>query len=234
MGGCVVGAAVLLVGLGAGAAYPGDEPAKAKAGAKDVSVAEVFGSGEWTLTGVDEKKGLVHLSNGPGGIEGAPAGPAVIPTKDGPVVAGFLVSGLPLGEAAKLTLDGKPAKVGDLKQGMIVKVQLAKDSLRVSKLEAASQTKGQASRGPSSLWTVKATDSKKKTLTVTNASLGLTVKDLAVTEETQAQVMGTMTLRADDLKLGELKEGTSVALGFRVDAKAGTFVLDLLAAGSDK
>ncbi len=210
-------------GRGADAKAPPDGEKKPKGAVKEGTVADVVGAHTWTLMSVNTRKGLVSLCEG--GTAGDPGGAARLQvTEHGYEPCGLVVSDLPATEA-EVSLDGKPAKLADLKPDMAVTVQLAKGSVKVTKITALS--KSDLTRP--SIWKVKVADPKQNTVTVTSAALGLTLKNLAVTEGTRAKVAIPIQANAapkfHPLDLETLKTGASVGLEFRYDAKTDEFVL---------
>jgi hypothetical protein len=211
---------------------PGSEE-KPKAPAKEGTVADVVNANKWTLASVNVRKGLISLCEG----EAAPPGVAgrVIATPGGLAPAGTLVGGLQAADA-EVSLEGEPAKLADLTVGMQVSVELAKDSGRVTKINAA--RKVEIKKTPAtSVWEVKTVEPEKKSVTVTNETLGITLKDLEITESTRRTAMYLTPeggLRLMPLDLEKLAERTPVGLEFEFDDKTGKFVVGSFSTATGK
>ena len=217
--------ATLVLALAAGGIGAEDGKGKPKAPVKEGTVADAVAAGEWTLASVSVRKGTISLCEGRAaepGVERAAYGPG------GYLPLGASVEGLPVAADAEVSLDKKPAKLADLKREMRVKVRLGKDPVRVTKVEATSPEEKKVPAP--TVWRLQAADPKAKRLTVTSESFGVTLKDLAVTEETAIKghalsPSGGAGYDEIDLASPAFKEGTNVGLVFAFDAKAGTFTL---------
>ena len=220
----------LFLALVAGAAGADEAKGTAKALPREETVADVVAAGEWTLASVSARRGTIALCEGPAGEPGLTR---VAFGPDGYQPLGVSVEGLPVAADARVSLDGKPAKLADLKRGMRVKVRLGKEPVRVTKVEARSVKEGTLPPAPS-VWHVRAVDPKAKRLTVTGEAV--TLKNLEVTEDTKvtgyalAADSGVRAARLD-LAAPELKEGASVGLLFGFDAKTGQFTLGKIDVG---
>jgi hypothetical protein len=232
----IVAAAVLLaLGAWATAGRPreaaGEDKEQPKPAPKVVALPEVVAKVPWTLRSVSVKKGVISLSDFGGGPD---VTTALIANADGFSVAGVTVNGLTLAADAEISLDGKPAKVGDLKEGMSVSVRLAKDAAKVTKVEAKSVEEGKGG-GPLAVWTLKSVDPKKGLATFTNEKLGMTVKDLEITKDTHVTLCEREPFgKATDLAVENLKEGSVVSLEFQFDKKTGKLCLAAIATGEKK
>src|SRR4030095_13417815 len=139
----------------------GGQKAKPPVPSKDMTIPDVLVADQWTLTSANLRKKQISVCDFPAEAIGAAGTFGIIMKNDGLALHGVLVNGIPLAADVKISLDGKPATMDDLKQGMGVSVQFAKNSASLTKVDAKSKVEGKAAFRPPSLWTVKAADPKK-------------------------------------------------------------------------
>src|SRR5262245_13035588 len=150
--------------------------------AKELTVAKALEAMEWALTDVDARKGTVSIYDAPlmPEVEAAKAPPRVIARREGSLfLTGLGGAGLPLASDATITVDGKPAKVEDLKRGMIVSLKLGEKGDQVTTVEAKSRNDGK--KAPP-VWKLVAADGKKGIVNLGCDEKKLTVKDVPVAE----------------------------------------------------
>ncbi len=156
--------------------------------AKELTIAKALEATEWTLTGVDQRKRTVSIYDTfvPPDLLKAPGVPPRMMTKEKEhFQTGLGVAGLPVAADATVTVDGKAAKLEDLKRGMRVSVRLGEKGDQVTGLEAKSKNDG---RKGAPVWKLVAADAKKGTFSVRSDEKQLTMKDIPLAEEAKVHV----------------------------------------------
>jgi len=131
----------------------------------------------WGVSTVDADKKTLALSEQPGAgflniVQfGAGGVPVQLPAGE--------MSGLPLDDKAVVTINGKQAKLGDLKKGMTATVEVAPGKALIRRVAAFDGVKAET-------YTLTAIDLKKRTATLRSASRGVTLKDMPLAKAAEA------------------------------------------------
>jgi hypothetical protein len=115
-----------------------------------------------------------------------------------------VLDGVPVAQDAKVTIDGKEAKLANLGVGMRVSVEWAKDGASLSRVEAVSPP-------PEVSYTLKSVDAEKRLVTATTEGKGPTLEDVPVAKDAAIVIRRTNT-EIGDGKLADLRPGASVYL----------------------
>jgi RNA polymerase sigma factor (sigma-70 family) len=179
---------------------------------------------DWLLTALDLDGRTISLDD----RRDASADKALVLLPAGP--SGCAVAGLKVAPGARITLDGKEARLSDLKPGQRVKVRLAKDRFLVSDIEASA-------RPPVFRYVLKSVDAAGRTVTVQNVEKQITLKDVPVAENAQLNRFKRETAdddqgfvaRLPSIALSDLRAGMLLALELTADESAGLVIRSLTA-----
>ncbi len=198
--------------------------AAGEGGARPANVRKVLEGLTWTLTGADEARGVVHVVDHAAAIQSAGRSPSILATSAGNLPAGLSIQGLPVRPGAAITLDGKPAKLGDLRPGMSVKLQVEEAGAVVAGIKALSP------RQPLFRYRLKAIDPKAKTMTVTLVEKNLDLEDIPIAAGAPVRfVEPGNVVRLSDARLEDLRAGMHLGLELAGDRDRGVVVQSVLA-----
>ncbi len=177
----LIGVASLAVGLTAATARPPVPEKKADAepaaSAADLFKAHVEGR-LWGVSSADADKKTIDLSEQGGGflqiVQFNPAGGVVVQLPAGDL------TGLPLDPKAVVTVDGKPAKLADLKKGMTATLVAAPGKALIARVSAHTAPAAEK-------YTLTALDLKKRTATLKSTTRGVTLKDIPLARAAVAE-----------------------------------------------
>jgi RNA polymerase sigma factor (sigma-70 family) len=179
---------------------------------------------DWLLTGIDPDKRTMNLDDRRDAAPGKAVTLVATPGTVGPT--GFALSGLKVAPDAQVTLNGKDARLADLKPGQRIKVRIATDRLLVTAVEAQAPP-------PVFRYKLKAVDAKRRTLTVENQEKNLVMKDLPIAEQAELMrfvLMADKTVHLRDVAQTDLRVGMAVSLELAADEAAGLVVRGLTVA----
>jgi RNA polymerase sigma factor (sigma-70 family) len=174
------------------------------------------GGMSWMLTEVDKAKDTISVTT-PATGGNSKIGVRfreVKGTERVPPVGGMSLKGLSVARTAMIQLDGKKAKLSELKAGMRVSLQMSKDSLTIG-INALREQPHQNE------YTVKAVDAIKNTITVTMGKAGPSLEGVPVAKD--AKILAYLFNFANDeivsevLKLSDVQAGMPVRLEMAVD-----------------
>jgi len=179
---------------------------------------------DWTLTDVDEAKGTISVDDHSTYVLTGNRKITFIPTGNGNAASGLSLSSLSVDPAVKISVDGKEAKLKDLKAGMRVTLRSGEDQSVITKVEATSP------RPPVFRYVLKEVDAKAKTITATLAEKELDLERIPVAKDAQIQFLeGGDSVKLRDAKLTDLQPGMHLALGLSVDKDKKIMVRSILA-----
>jgi RNA polymerase sigma factor (sigma-70 family) len=206
-----VGAGLIGYGMAGGQESQGkkpDEAAPQKGPAKsnEAGMGWHLQQAVWVLTKVDAGRRTVS-------VRSQPTGPALNPkVNNGRLrlpMDGVSLHALPVAKGAKFQLDGKEAKLPQLKAGMRLSLTTAKTSLMITGIKATSPA-------PDARYTVKEVDALRNTVTVTVGKDGPTLEALPVAKDAEIQAewlnIKLGAFESQKRKLSALRGGMSVRL----------------------
>ena len=113
------------------------------AGAKENPLAKHLQSRSWTLKGRNVTNRTITIWDRPAGGNGFQlifGNPNPVPRRR-PIKKGALLEGLQLAEEAKVLIDGRPAKLADLKEGMTLLLKVAAGKTRITAIEVITKAR---------------------------------------------------------------------------------------------
>jgi RNA polymerase sigma factor (sigma-70 family) len=192
--------------------------------ARPANVRKVLEGLSWTLTGADEARGVVHVVDRAAAVQASGRPLPVLATSTGNLPTGLSIQDLPVRPGAAITLDGKPAKLGDLQPGMSVTLRVEEAGAVVAGIEA--RTPGP----PLFRYRLKAIDPKARTVTVTLVEKNLDLEDLPVAAGAPVRfVEPGDVVRLSDARLEQLRPGMHLGLELAGDRDRGVVVQSVLA-----
>jgi RNA polymerase sigma factor (sigma-70 family) len=200
---------------------PQKEAAKSNEALLSQKVQEAY----WLLTEVDAAKDTISVMSPPRGDSAFQLfkGTRIQPE------AGVSLKGLSVDKKAVIQLDGKNVKLSELKDGMLLSLQMPKDSLTIIGIFAISADPHRYQ------YTVKAVDAVHNTITVTIGKEGPTLAGVPVAKDAKIEALeidGTnKTDVAQAVKLSDLKAGTPVRLEMALDG--GKLLVKAIQVGGD-
>src|SRR5262249_37301734 len=202
-----------------------EDKAEPKAAAKGAGVRKVLEAVDWTVTDVDADKGTLSVDDHATYVQTGNPKLAVIATPNGLAASRLALLNLPVARDAKITLDGKEAKLKDLAAGMHASLRTEGDDAVITRVEATSPRPGVFR------YVLKAVDAKAGTITATLAEKNLDLESVPVADGAQVQFFegagGGAALR--DAKLEDLQPGMHLALELSADKDRKIVVKSILA-----
>jgi RNA polymerase sigma factor (sigma-70 family) len=213
-----------------GATEPGREKVAAKS--NEALLSRKVQEASWRLTEVDIAKDTISVMTPPPdrGGDGTFTFKAIDGGERIQPEGGVSLKGLSFTKKAMIQLDGKNAKLSELKAGMRLTLQMSKNSLTIIGINATSPE--QTHRY---LYTVKAVDAIKNTITVTIGEAGPTLEGVPVAKDAKIEAhqidIATKGLVTQVLKLSDLQAGMPVRLEMAVDG--GKLMVKAMQVGGD-
>jgi hypothetical protein len=202
-----------------------EDKAEPKAAAKGAGVRKVLEAVDWTVTDVDADKGTLSVDDHATYVQTGNPKLAVIATPNGLAASGLALLNLPVARDAKITLDGKEAKLKDLAAGMHAFLRTEGDDAVITRVVATSPRPGVFR------YVLKAVDAKAGTITATLAEKNLDLESVPVAKDAQVRFFeapgGGAALR--DAKLEDLQPGMHLALELAADKDGKIAVKSILA-----
>jgi hypothetical protein len=179
----------------------------------------------WQLTEVDAAKGTISVMSPPHGDSAFHLfqGKRIQPE------AGVSLKGLSVDKKAVIQLDGKNVKLSELKDGMLLSLQMSKDSLTIIGIFAISADPHRYQ------YTVKAVDAVHNTIAVTIGKDGPTLEGVPVAKDAKIEALEMDVTNKTDvaqaMKLSDIKAGTPVRLEMALDS--GKLLVKAIQVGGD-
>jgi RNA polymerase sigma factor (sigma-70 family) len=169
---------------------------------------------DWALTEVDAARSVISLSDHfhgagfPGTLNVVQGRQMIlVATPRGTAAAGLTLHRLRVAPTAKITVDGKPAQIGDLHPGLRAKLRLAEAGAVVAGIDAVTPRPAVFS------YVLKAVDAKRGVITASLPKLDLELQDVPVSADAVIQQLRTEPgLFLGKLTLADLEPGMFLAL----------------------